>query len=174
MRNIRKILFVITLSLLTAGLLANARAISESLYLSLIYYNVPTPTSTATPSRTPTITPTPTETPNPFVYIEITDLEGDPPGDDVLGEYVVIGNQGTANENMTGWKLKNEENDTYRFPVFILKAGSGVTVWTREGTNSETDLYWGSERPIWDNGGDCATLLDGSYQLVDWECYREE
>ena len=171
MRNIRKLLFVIFLSLLSAGLLATARAASESLYLPLIFNVAPTPISTATATRTPTITPTPTETPKPFTYIEITDLEGDPPGDDVLREYVVIENQGTANENMTGWKLKNEENDTFRFPVFILKAGSGVTVWTREGTNTETDLYWGSERAIWDNGGDCATLLDVSYQLVDWKCY---
>jgi len=107
----------------------------------------------------------------PFVYIEITDFEYDPPGDDVLGEYLVIENQGTANQNMTGWKLKNDENETFRFPAYILKAGAGVTVWTKEGVNTETDLYWGSETPIWSNHGDCATLLDRSHQLVDWECY---
>jgi hypothetical protein len=171
MRNIQKLLLLILLSLLCAGLLANTRAASEDVYLPLIYNSGPAVINTATLTRTPTITLTPTETPKPFVYIEITHVEGDPPGDDVLGEYVLIENQGTANENMTGWKLKNEENDTFRFPVFILKAGSEVTVWTREGANTETDLYWGSERSIWDNGGDCATLLDGSYQLVDWECY---
>ena len=171
MRNIRIFLTATTLILLSAGLLATASAASGGLYMPLIFNGAPTPVSTATPTCTPTITPTPTETPKPFAYIEITDMEYDPPGDDVLGEYVVIENQGTANENMTGWKLKNEENNTFRFPTFILKAGSEVTVWTREGTNTETDLYWGSERAIWDNSEDCATLLDESYQLVDWYCY---
>jgi hypothetical protein len=171
MRNIRIFLSVIFLITFSTGLLVTARAASDNLYLPLIFNGARTPVSTATPTSTPTITPTPTETAKPFAYIEITDLEGDPPGDDVLGEYVVIENQGTANENMTGWKLKNEENDTFRFPIFILKAGSGVTVLTREGTNTETDLFWGSETPIWNNQGDCATLKDESYQLVDWKCY---
>jgi len=165
LRNIRVFFSAISLILLYVGLLATARAASDGLYLPLIYYAAPTPTST------PTITPTPTEPPKPFVYIEITDFKYDPPGDDVLGEYLVIENQGTANQNMTGWKLKNDENETFRFPAYILKAGAGVTVWTKEGVNTETDLYWGSETPIWSNHGDCATLLDGSHQLVDWECY---
>ena len=171
MRNIHIFLTAITLILLSAGLLATARAASDDLYMSLIFNGAPTPISTSTPTCTPTITPAPTETPKPFAYIEITDLEYDPPRDDVLGEYVAIENQGTANENMTGWKLKNDENETFRFPAFTLKAGAGVTVWTKEGINTETDLYWGSETPIWNNQGDCATLLDESYQLVDWYCY---
>lgn len=172
MRYKRIFLSVFILLLLSTGLLATTRGASDGLYLPLIYNAAPTPVSTATPTFTPTITPTPTETPKPFVYIEITELEYDPPGDDVLGENVVIENQGTANQNMTGWKLKNEENETFRFPTFILKAGAGVTVWTKEGMNTETDLYWGSEVPIWNNhGGDCAYLSDASFQLVDWYCY---
>jgi hypothetical protein len=172
MRNIRIFLSVMTLILLSAGLLSIARGASDGLYLPLIMVAAPTPVNTATPTITPTITPTPTETPKPFVYIVITELEYDPPGDDVLGEYVAIENQGTANQNMTGWKLKNEENETFRFPTFTLKAGAGVTVWTKEGANTETELYWGSEVPIWNNrGGDCAYLSDASFQLVDWYCY---
>ena len=172
MRKNRILLSVIFIILLSAGLLVSVRGASDGLYLPIILYHPLPPASTGTSTISPTITKTPTETPKPFAYIEITDLEYDPPGDDVLGEYVVIENQGTGNQNMTGWKLKNEENETYRFPAFTLKAGAGVTVWTKEGVNTETDLFWGSETPIWANhGGDCATLYDGTFQLVDWECY---
>lgn len=170
MKNSFPLITFTLLIILTAGLQVNARAAPGDLYLPLILHDGPV--STEIPTSTPTITPTPTETPDPFVYIEITDIEFNPPGNDVEGEFVVIENQGTANENMTGWRLRNEEGETFRFPTFILKAGAGVIVWTKEGTNTETDLHWGSESPIWSNsGGDCAELLDENRQLVDWYCY---
>ena len=162
------LLLLLTLSLVG---LAMTNAAPGDLYLPIILYQLPPPASTATPTSTPTSAATPTETPIPFAYIEITALEFDPPGEDVQWEYVVIENQGNANENMTGWKLKNEENETFRFPAFTLKAGASVTVWTKAGDNTATDLYWGSETAIWKDQGDCATLLDGYYQLVDWYCY---
>jgi len=152
---------LIILLTLALGGIAMTTASPGDLYLPIILYQLPTPASTTTP----------TETSEPFAYIEITDLEFDPPGEEVQGEFVVISNQGSANENMTGWKLKNEENVTFRFPTFILKAGATVSVWTRAGMNTATDLYWGSETAIWNNQGDCATLLDEIYQLVDWYCY---
>jgi len=42
-----------------------------------------------------------------------------------------------------------------------------VTLHTGDGTNSATDLYWGSKRPIWNNDGDTASLYDHNGRLVD-------
>jgi len=56
---------------------------------------------------------------------------------------------------------------TYTFPSFSLESGSTVTVHTEEGTNTATELYWGSGRPIWNNDGDTARLYDINGNLVD-------
>jgi hypothetical protein len=71
---------ILTLLLLSAGLLATARGASDGLYLPLIFYTAPTPIVTATPTFTPTSTQTLTETLKPVAYIEITSIEYDPPG----------------------------------------------------------------------------------------------
>jgi hypothetical protein len=169
MKHFQVTISITSLIALSFGTIAVRHASPDDLYLPFVVYQAPAPTATPTSIATSTITPT--ETSEPFAYIEITELEFDPPGEDLQGEFVVISNQGGANENMTGWKLKNEANETYRFPTFILKAGATVTVWTKAGLNIDTDLYWGSEMAIWNDQGDCATLLDETYQLVDWYCY---
>ena len=46
------------------------------------------------------------------------------------------------------------------FPNFTLELGQAVTVHTGSGVDNKTDLYWGSNRPVWDNKGDTVYLLD--------------
>jgi len=95
-----------------------------------------------------------------------------PPGDDrknLNGEYVVIENKGSKDVDLTGWILEDESNHQYIFPSFILKAGSTVTVHTGSGTNTETELYWGSGSPLWNNDGDTAYLYNKGGELIDKE-----
>jgi len=97
-----------------------------------------------------------------------------PPGDDrknLNGEYVVIENKGSKDVDLTGWILKDESNHRYIFPSFILKAGSTVTVHTGSGTNTETELYWGSGSPLWNNDGDTAYLYNKDGELIDKESW---
>ncbi|WP_461865576.1 lamin tail domain-containing protein [Thermococcus sp.] len=92
----------------------------------------------------------------------------DPPGDDVKGEYVVIRNDGLVDVDLTEWQLEDEKNHVYTFPNgFILKAGAEVTVHTGEGTDTDTDLYWGRGKAVWNNNGDTAYLYDASGKLID-------
>jgi len=66
-----------------------------------------------------------------------------------------------------GWKIEDEgSKHTYIFPSYTLDAGSTVTVYTKKGTNSATELYWGSSSPIWNNDGDTASICDNNGQLV--------
>lgn len=68
---------------------------------------------------------------------------------------------------MNGWKIRDEGNKhTYTFPSYMLGAGSTVTVYTEEGANSATELYWQLGSPIWNNDGDTASLYDNSGKLV--------
>ncbi|NTU85611.1 MAG: lamin tail domain-containing protein [Chloroflexales bacterium] len=111
------------------------------------------------PPVTPTpVTPTPV-TPTP-TSIAIQQIEYDPPGDDVAGEFVLIKNTGSDAADMTGWRLSDEANNTYTFPSFTLAAGAEVRVWTRAGTDDAGNLYWGRTQAVWNNTGDTAILRD--------------
>lgn len=73
---------------------------------------------------------------------------------------------------MNGWTLKNDDSgDTFTFSGFTLNAGATVRVWTTSGSNSASNLYWGQNQPVWDNGGDCATLRNNQGQVVNQYCY---
>jgi len=93
--------------------------------------------------------------------VQITDLSLD-------DEWVKITNTGNSSISLTGWELKDEgDKFTYTFPSFSLESRSTVTVHTEEGTNTATELYWGSGRSIWNNDGDTASLYDINGNLVD-------
>lgn len=100
--------------------------------------------------------------------VVIAYVEYNPPGDDVLGEYVLIKNEGLTDVDMSGWQLKDEQNHVYTFPNgFILKAGASVKVHTGPGNDTDTDLYWGRRQAVWNNNGDTAYLYDAEGHLVD-------
>lgn len=121
-----------------------------------------TPTPTYTPSPTPSLTPTPSG-----VHIDF--VEWNPSGDDYEGEYVQIENRGPGNQDMTGWTLGDESDHFYRFPTgFILAGGVSVRVWSREGDDTQTNLYWGRDDPVWGNDGDTAFLWDENENLIDY------
>ena len=84
------------------------------------------------------------------------------------GEWVLIANDGEGDQDMTGWKLSDDDDHFYFFPEgFILESETEVYVWTRSGTDTDTDLYWGRSDPVWGNDGDTAYLEDDEGTLVD-------
>jgi hypothetical protein len=99
-----------------------------------------------------------------IVYIEHS--PGNP-----LDEYVLLQNFGGAVQELTGWTLRDLAGRTFTFPIFTLPVGGTVIVWTKSGTNTATDLYWGSGTAIWNNSGDTAYLRDASGNLVSTYSY---
>jgi hypothetical protein len=77
-------------------------------------------------------------------------------------KWVEISNQGTASGNLTGWNLRNQENLTYTFPVFVLDSGSKVRVHGGMGMNNETALYTNATVLLVNDTVDVITLLDAS------------
>lgn len=94
-----------------------------------------------------------------------------PPGPDVLSEYVLIRNTGSAKVDMTGWKLFDLANHTFVFPTFILAGGADVRVWTKTGTADAANLYWGRKQAVWNNFGDVAVLRNGQDIVVSRYSY---
>jgi murein DD-endopeptidase MepM/ murein hydrolase activator NlpD len=65
-----------------------------------------------------------------------------------------------ASVDLTGFALRNNGGDTFRFPSgFRLRAGGSVRVYSGRGTDSESALYWGRTAGVWNNRGDCARLV---------------
>jgi 5-hydroxyisourate hydrolase-like protein (transthyretin family) len=94
----------------------------------------------------------------------ITGIHADAAGDDrrnLNGEYALVRNTGAAAINLAGWKLDaGDRSQRFSLPSYPLKKGSTVRIHTGRGTTKEGHLYLGSGRPIWNNEGDTATLID--------------
>ena len=109
------------------------------------------------------------------VKVGICLVNEDAQGDDnynLNGEWVKICNTGDQNEDMTGWKLHDDDGHVYRFPFgFVLEKGKSVTIYTGSGEDAVSELYWGCSRSVWTNTGDCAYLVDKQGNEADHYCW---
>ncbi|RMG70235.1 MAG: LysM peptidoglycan-binding domain-containing protein [Chloroflexi bacterium] len=105
----------------------------------------------ATPTPTLTLAPTAVN-----AQVEIVEVIG---AGDITLESVVIRNTGNTT-SIGGWTLTDADGNTYTFPADRrLFSGGGVTILTREGTNTPINLFWGQQEAIL-QPGDVLTLRD--------------
>jgi endonuclease YncB( thermonuclease family) len=88
-------------------------------------------------------------------------------GDNVNGEWVRIRNLDPVNAvHLDGWWVRDSALHRYTFPDYAtLPPGESLTLYVGSGTNTWTEFYWGSRKPIFDNiaardMGDGAFLFD--------------
>jgi hypothetical protein len=79
--------------------------------------------------------------------------------EDPNGEYVCLKNYNGEPADMTGWRLRDDQEHEYRFPHFVLAVGATVKVRSGPGQNTATELHWASGL-VWNNGGDTILLID--------------
>lgn len=83
------------------------------------------------------------------------------------GEYIELTNEGSSSIEMTGWTLADDADHTFYFPSgFTLESGESVTIYSGSGSNSDTELYWGSGRAIWNNSGDTIIVTNADGETV--------
>lgn len=101
--------------------------------------------------------------------VELASIVYNPDGEDVENERVLIQNFGTEAQTMDGWILRDEAGASYTFASLTLQPQATVTVWTKVGEDTATDLFWGRNggSAIWNNNGDIAELLDQDSILQD-------
>jgi len=122
-----------------------------------------------TPTDTPT--PTPTETPSSGDGdLDVHNVHEDAEGDDhenLNDEYVVFENTGSATLDISGWTVEDEADHTYIVPQgTTVEPGEQITLYTGSGSDSDTELYWGSGSAIWNNGGDTVFVTDDDGETV--------
>ncbi len=90
--------------------------------------------------------------------LEIAEIHGDASGDEsqnLNDEYIVLKNTGETTLDLGSWTVTDAAGHEYTFPKdFQLEAGATVTLHTGSGTDTESDLHWGSGSAVWNNGGD--------------------
>jgi competence protein ComEC len=129
---------------------------------------------------TPVVTDGGTQTSSPSeintpASLAIDQINADAAGDDrenLNDEFIIIQNTGSEELDLTGWTVRDAADRTYNFPDgFSLSPNEAVTLHTGSGTDTATDLYWGSGSPIWNNDGDTIIITNSEGEEVLRESY---
>lgn len=106
----------------------------------------------------------------------LDELREDPVGRDARHldeEYVRFKNDGESRLSLSGWSVENDDGDRFEFPDrTMLEPGDRVTLHSGSGTDTETELYWGADRPRWRNRGDTVRVRDADGLLRLRESYE--
>ena len=88
-------------------------------------------------------------------------------GENLNDEYVVFENTGSETLEMSGWTVSDAAGHSYTIPDDVtLAPGETVTLYTGSGTDTSSELYWGSGSPIWNNAGDTVIVRNSQGHIV--------
>ncbi|WP_323677650.1 lamin tail domain-containing protein [Halorubellus sp. PRR65] len=88
-------------------------------------------------------------------------------GENLNDEYVVLENTGSSTLDLSGWTIADEAGHTYTVPEgTTLASGDTLTVHTGSGSDTASDLYWGSGSPIWNNGDDTVIVRNSQGDVI--------
>lgn len=109
----------------------------------------------------------------PLVLEEIYE---DPGGfdSDPDDEYVVLRNDGDQRLELAGWTVENGVGHSYRFPDgFVLEPNQEVTLHSGAGEDTETELYWGADEPVWNQEGGTVLVRTADDRQILREPYKD-
>ncbi|HSG26064.1 MAG TPA: lamin tail domain-containing protein [Anaerolineales bacterium] len=74
-------------------------------------------------------------------------------------ERVIIQHIGEKEISLLNWQIQDQNGHIFTFPALTIFKGGNVNIFTRKGTSTVVDLYWGLDEAIW-QAGEKAFLLD--------------
>jgi LysM repeat protein len=133
----------------------------NSLSAGIILYIPVPPKPTPTVDKLATATPSPKQISTPSgplqePRVEINSVIG---AGDLATERVFLVRTGDGPLSLAGWKMEDEDRNTFVFPQLEFYEGGAVNVWTTSGVTTVLDLYWELNSPVW-NTGEKVTLID--------------
>ena len=78
---------------------------------------------------------------------------------DVDNERVLIEHVGDGDVSLASWRLEDEDGNSYRFPALVLHPGGSVQLFSRQGEDGVTQLFWNRSESLWSEG-EQARLID--------------
>lgn len=148
-------------------LLINMLVSAATIYGVFVYWQHTHPApAIATPIPVETQPTKPTSKASPITSSEVI-IENVFGAGDLNTEYIMIRNSGTQPVNLHEWRLSGPQAESYKFPLLNLNQNGAVRLYSRAGTSSVVELYWGAFEAQW-HSGDTLTLLDpaGSTQAT--------
>ncbi len=110
-----------------------------------------------------------------FNCIKVHEFSWDPIGRDEYNlnmEYVTLKNYCNYTINLSKWLILDEANNMFIFPNVYLKPKDYITIHTGCDKNGKSNLFWCSNKPIWNNDGDTLYLFDSDGYIVLRYSYR--
>lgn len=187
----KKFWIILTLALVASAVWVIGVLADSSIFLPIVIRQAtltPTVTPTPTETATPTVTMTPTRTTTPTrtatstrvpIDINIEEIKNGSTNNavnDLNDEYILLVNDGRNEVNLKDWWIRSEyRSKFYTIPNnFYLDPDDTVRIWTKSGTNNNTNLYMNLSEPVWRNSGDCGYVRDDDNNLMDRLCYGSE
>ena len=123
------------------------------------------------PEILPTDEPTPTRDPNLVLgtpadvtqggTVVINSVIG---AGELASERVFLSRTGKGVLLVSGWQIMDEDGNVFEFPNLELYEGGAVNLWTKTGTPTVVDLYWGLQFTVWESG-ETVALVDADGKL---------
>lgn len=110
------------------------------------------PAVTAAPAtRAPLETPQPSATPQPagVKLVELAEVGG---AGNLANEVILLRRVGEGELRLNGWRLDDNAGHRFLLPDMVLFKGGAVRVYTRSGTNTVNELFWGLKETVWASG----------------------
>ena len=112
----------------------------------------------------------------PTVEIAILAIQSDQAGpnkDNLNGEFVVFENLSDAAADLSGFVLRDgSSSNRFAFPdFFAVPDGGRFVVYVGCGDNTEAELFWCHDGPVWNNDGDEVFLTDAAGNIVAYDSY---
>jgi competence protein ComEC len=86
-------------------------------------------------------------------------------------EYVVIKNTDNHPVNLESWTISDTARHVFLFPRVIIQVNQVCRIYTNQDHPEWCGLSYHSGSAIWNNDHDCATLKNGSAEVVSSYCY---
>lgn len=124
-------------------------------------------TEVETPTAGQTDTPTATPTPVSETGIRVVEVSAEVTGGDLNEEYVVIKNTGELPVDLSGWRIRDGDGNTYTFGEGpFLEGNESVRLYTGGGEQTDSERYWWRSEEVWDDDGETITIFNDNGDKV--------
>jgi competence protein ComEC len=137
-------------------IILNILVSAATTYAVLTWWNTNRPAQPTTAAlSTQVLAPTaanpanPTPIPAGVKVVEIIAAAG---AGNLGNESVTIRRLGDGELSMNGWRLDDNAGHRFTFPDVVLFKDGSIKVFTRSGSNSVNELYWGLKETVWATG----------------------
>jgi LysM repeat protein len=145
----------------------NLISVGQQLVIPINGLEEPTAVPVAAPTEESSVIPTPISAEpvtggNDYV-VEISQVIG---AGDLEAELLQIRNTGSSSVALQNWRIADQDGLFYTFgQITLFGDGAGLLIYSKQGQNNATEIYWGQANPVW-TPGELVTLLDNNGDIV--------